>query len=196
MLIKISSNVNRYVFFSLFLTTLVIVYANFFQMDLRLAIYFPIFAAGVFMAKYKDFLDNTSITIVAFLLAISVAISFKTVAPFEQNILNMPLAFFGPLFFFMIAIRREKAMRQHKSIELISYASFFMYLFHRPVFKIMHHLYFPATGAAQIIYLVIICLPLIVAISWVGQKTYDALILNLKSNWPRTPKTHSARGVF
>lgn len=149
------------------------------SIDIRLAIYFPVFATGVLLARHEALLYRLNIAVIALLLIVSVVISCNQIAPVEQNILSMPLALFGPLLIFVFAMRRNNKIRRHWSIALLSYASLFMYLFHRPLYEIFRHIYAPASGAYQIVYLFVICLPLIVAISWLGQKAYNQFIIQL-----------------
>jgi hypothetical protein len=64
-------------------------------------------------------------------------------------------------------------------IMLISYSTWCMYLFHRPIYKLLIHIYFPEILIWQVLYLLIIGLPIIITISYFIQSTYDRVHFNL-----------------
>ena len=176
-LIHLSTHVTRYVLACALLITAMLIGGAFLRsVDARLVIYCPAFVAGVLMARHKAWLSSMNIGVMALLLIASVVISTYNVAPVEHSFLSIPLALVGSLLVLAIAARSGGRIGQHRSITFLSYASFFMYLFHRPVFAVLLNLYFPTSGAPQIMYLLAICLPCIVAVSWLAQKAYDRLL--------------------
>jgi peptidoglycan/LPS O-acetylase OafA/YrhL len=179
LLIKMSSfSTSKYSLFCLLL--IAVVYAFFMDsMDVRIAMYFPVFATGILLANHETLVSKLNIIFMALSLIVSIIISCNSIAPLDKNILSMPLALFGSLLIFVFAVRRKNEIGQHMIISVLSYASLFMYLFHRPLFKIFLDLHMPRSSTREILYLLTVCLPLIIAISWLGQKAYDRLIVYL-----------------
>jgi peptidoglycan/LPS O-acetylase OafA/YrhL len=71
----------------------------------------------------------------------------------------------------------------------VSTASYFMYLFHRPIFHGLTPLgeaLLPAGPLPEVAWLVGFCLPVIVLASWLGQRGYDALVTSLQGRGERT----------
>ena len=71
----------------------------------------------------------------------------------------------------------------YRLISNIAYATFCIYLFHRPIYEGLMLLYFPENPIFQIIYLVCLGLPVIVMIAWMIQKSYDRSMKCLKKRW-------------
>lgn len=97
----------------------------------------------------------------------------------ESNLAIMPLAVFGPWFVFLIVNMIELKLRLPWIVAQISLASFFMYLFHRPILAVMTSWVSPQGARLQLAYLLLICLPVIISISWFGQRLYDRSLLLL-----------------
>jgi len=60
-----------------------------------------------------------------------------------------------------------------------------MFLFHRPTYEALRAIYFPASFAMQLFYLLVICLPLVLATSWLLQKTYDSVVRSFDGDFSR-----------
>ena len=62
----------------------------------------------------------------------------------------------------------------------VSTPSFFMYLFHRPIFLLFTSHGFPSSAPLQLAVLLLLALPVIVAVSWKGQALYDSAVRRLQ----------------
>jgi len=142
-------------------------------LDERIILFFPTFAVGVLLASYKELIDNLRLSVVALFLIASIGITFiDNVSKFLWS----PLIVLGPLFCFIIVLKNERMIERFKIIGHIGYASLFVYLSHRPIYEVLKKLYFPQSGILQIVYLAAICLPLIIAVSWVVQRGYNNIL--------------------
>jgi peptidoglycan/LPS O-acetylase OafA/YrhL len=112
-------------------------------------------------------------------LPIAVAYSFGNLAPVEESLSSIPLVIFGPLFLFLMANRWLEGVRLPALVSLVSTASYFMYLFHRPIFRLFTSGSFPDTALGQLAVLLLICLPVTVLLSWQGQLLYDRWVRQL-----------------
>lgn len=170
----------------LFLTTAVLVIMILIMMissagDSRIIIYFPAFVLGVYWATHDIRQDTRLYLICAVLVFLSIILSVAVRNNPEESLRSMPLACFTPLAIFLLIERGANHFPESRIIYELSYAGFVMYLIHRPVYMIMLEMYYPATADHQLIYLVFICLPLIVALSWLVQLVYDNLMQKARS---------------
>ena len=151
--------------------------------DMRIAIYFPSFVAGVFFSRHSGVsgVGKTSM-ITAFFLA-SVALSFLFKNHPEQSYISIPLVLAGPLLIYTFIKQRELSIPWVRPLSWLSYASYFAYLFHRPAYEILRKLYFPDSFVMQAAYLFIFCLPLIFITSWSAQRIYDQLVRALSARY-------------
>jgi peptidoglycan/LPS O-acetylase OafA/YrhL len=175
MLINMSKNKVRYFLFCVFLFSSAYTINLYFNMlNDRLILFFPIFAVGVLLASNKEIIYNLRLSVVTLLLIASIMVTFiDNVTEFLWS----PLMVFGPLLCFLIFLRKERRIGRFRIMGYIGYASFFVYLSHRPFYDVLKKLYFPQSGILQIFYLAGICLPIIIVISWIMQKWYDNIIL-------------------
>jgi peptidoglycan/LPS O-acetylase OafA/YrhL len=183
LLIKMSKNKINYFLFCVLLFGFAILLNHFFGiLNVKLILFFPIFAVGVLFASYKELIDNLRLSVISLFLIASIMVTFiDNVTQF----LWIPLIVFGPLFCFVIILRKEKMIERFKIMGHIGYASLFVYLSHRPIYVLLKKLYFPQSEISQIFYLAAVCLPLIIVISWVLQKWYNYIILFFTSKLTR-----------
>jgi peptidoglycan/LPS O-acetylase OafA/YrhL len=175
LLINMSKNKVSYFFFCALLFGSAFMLNHFFDIfNVRLVLFFPTFAVGVLLASYKELIHNLKLSVITLLLAASILVTFIDNA---SMFIWSPLMVFGPLLCFLIASREEIIIQRFGIMRHIGYASFFVYLSHRPIYEVLKNLYFPQSGIFQIFYLAVICLPIIVAISWVLQKWHDKSML-------------------
>ncbi|MFA5983600.1 MAG: acyltransferase family protein [Methylococcaceae bacterium] len=151
--------------------------------DPRLLIYFPAFISGIYMAK-SDHLSKGFITKILVLLFGSVVLSVQVNEAPEVSYASIPLAIFSPLAIFYIFSSIKLPI--NSLVKHISYAGYVMYLIHRPIYELMLLVYYRFLTmysfnmeTLKVGYLIFICLPVIVVISYFVQKSYDKLILNL-----------------
>ena len=147
--------------------------------DERIVIYFPAFVLGIHCAAPARKRPRGALLSVLALLAI--ALSFVDTHSAEKSLFSIPLASLCPLWIFSLFERKAGRFSRHPAIETLSYASFAMYLIHRPVLLTLKSLYFPESGAGQLIYLVLVCLPAIILCAWLIQKGYDVLLTFLRN---------------
>lgn len=175
LLINMAKHKAKYFLFCAFLFSFALLCNRFLHIfDERLIIFFPAFAAGVFLASGKRLVSNLWLSVTALLLIASIMISFIDNQPI---FIWPPLSLFGPLLVFFIVLREEGRIKHFKIISQIGYSGFFMYLLHRPVFDVLSKVYLPQSGVSQIFYLTVICLPIIIVFSWILQKSYDKLLV-------------------
>lgn len=143
--------------------------------DKRLFIYFPAFAAGIAAGAglWRPeclILPAAGSTVAVFsLLAFSKGFGLLTV-PTEGA-----LALVGPVVLFGLSARNARVFVPNRFVEVVSYASFAMYLFHRPLLNMAKEMFMPQGFLLQWCYLTLLCLPAMVVISWGIQAAYDRL---------------------
>jgi len=96
----------------------------------------------------------------------------------ERAILSLlpilPLALLGPLALFQVASPIARWLHQ-PSVAFLAYASFGLYLFHRPVFAALIAVWFPTAPQAQLAYMLLFALPVALLIGAALQRAYDAV---------------------
>lgn len=146
-------------------------------LDRRIIMYFPSFALGLFIGSRRKTLSSFKPSAIAFLFAISLAVSSVN---FETKILSAlaetPLITVGAFLIFYVFNYHKRVSPYSKKIEILSYSSLCMYLFHRPVYAVLTNIYFPRNEFSQLGYLVFVCVPLIILISYFTQKGYDIFV--------------------
>jgi peptidoglycan/LPS O-acetylase OafA/YrhL len=147
--------------------------------DERIVIYFPAFVLGIHCAAPSRKRPRGALISVLALLAI--ALSFMDAHSAEKSLFSIPPASLCPLWIFSLFERNAGRFSRRPVIEALSYASFAMYLVHRPVLSTLKSLHFPESGAGQLIYLVLVCLPTVILCAWLVQKGYDVLLTSLRS---------------
>ncbi len=147
------------------------------SMDPRMVLYFPAFATGIMLAG-RDLSQTSPRTIVILGLAASAAVMLSVFdsSKVESSLLSIPLALLVPSALMLVALRYARNWGNHRLIGLIAYASFFAYLFHRPIYKVMTFVYMPSSHSAQVAYLLGACLPMALIGAWIGQTVYDQLL--------------------
>lgn len=153
--------------------------------DSRVAIYFPAFVSGIYLANLKTRRPNLMLILSFIGFSCSIILSFAVRNFPEDSYWSIPLACFGPIFIFLCLLRCKEYVPNWKLFYILGYAAYVMYLIHRPAFQTMMYLirrmantmHLPMSGVAQLVYLVFICLPLIILVSWIVQKSYDNALL-------------------
>jgi peptidoglycan/LPS O-acetylase OafA/YrhL len=159
-------------------------------LDVRILMYLPAFVFGLLVANKKiSFVENKVYLLSA--LVLGILISFITNTSYIA--LNWLLAtlMVTILPFFLFLIFKNVSMPSRIDINMIlnlSYSSYCMYLFHRPVYILFKKLYFPESDAIQLLYLVAFCLPYIALFSYIVQKSYDAIVQALSIKFSESKK--------
>lgn len=153
------------------------------QVDVRLFLYFPAFVVGLFLSPPGLDRPVRLRTLLAVLLPFvaAVVVSLPT-ERIDENLIGIPLTTFGPLLIFLVVTSWSRQLRLWPLVTLVSTASYFMYLFHRPIFWVITQRPLPESAAGQLAVLLLVCLPLTVAASWLGQKLYDRGVSALLSS--------------
>ncbi len=151
--------------------------------DPRLFLYFPSFVAGLVLspALVEPRVSGRTIALTALAMVAATLFSFHHQTRIDSSLKAIPLAVFGPLLAFLICEHWGRHLRLSPLMLAISSASFFMYLFHRPIFLIFTTHGFPSSAPLQLTVLLLLALPVIVAVSWKGQDLYDAAVRRLQT---------------
>jgi peptidoglycan/LPS O-acetylase OafA/YrhL len=107
----------------------------------------------------------------------------------DNDMTGSMLATLVPLALLVLAQRWLPRLRLCAPLMAVSTASYFMYLFHRPIFHGLTPLgetLLPPGPVPQVVWLMGFCLPVIVVVSWLGQRAYDALVTSLQARRNRT----------
>lgn len=156
------------------------------SLDIRILIYFPCFAAGLYISMNSIKMPNNNMkAIIIFALCFAVSFIETSWSEHFSFILLAPMVLTGALFI----LKTRFPIKHTLSLKLITYLSFSsyaMYLFHRPIYDVMLQIYYPNLAFLQWLYLMSVCLPLIVWLSWHIQKTYDTLDTSFRKHYDLT----------
>jgi peptidoglycan/LPS O-acetylase OafA/YrhL len=158
-------------------------------MDERFLFYLGVFIAGILEAKYK-FIEKMKFSHVVFLSLVFVIFVYLYVAfiypekipPVKPSflsfvgmkafvLLNLIMLSFVPIVFALA--KRIVRTDRYVFLQKIAYASYCMYLFHRPVWWIMVDIYNPANVKFKAAYLALLGIPVTIIVSYYLQKFYD-----------------------
>jgi peptidoglycan/LPS O-acetylase OafA/YrhL len=145
--------------------------------DIRMVMYFPSFALGIYLAD-KNILELRRALPLLLTLTVGSALlgRLDSQSP-ESSYLSTPLAAFGSLTIFLLLAPVEfKKGPLISALTQLSSASYFMYLTHRVIYYFLHAQYRPGTPLVQLLYLAGIGIPAIIAMSWLLQHHYDRLV--------------------
>ncbi len=155
--------------------------------DLRVLLYFPSFCLGLYCARHGLKTRLMNIKSALLLLIPGLILSFIELDSWTLNKLkDIPMVLSCSYLIFVISDFSEAKFKQVKLVSLLSYSSFAMYLFHRPVYITMKTVYFPENGQAQILYLATASLAMVAIISWCVQKGYDKAYALIKDSFKVT----------
>lgn len=150
--------------------------------DLRVLMYLPSFCLGIFCANFgleNQYLSGRRALI---LLPVAAGLAFIPIPLDTLDYLKvMPLITLCAYLVFYVCYANEEHFAPLKPIALLSYASFAMYLFHRPIYNLLRELYFPEQPAAQTLYLMTVGLLTVAITAWAAQKSYDRLSSTLRT---------------
>ena len=154
-------------------------------MDERFLFFFGIFVAGILGAKYK-LIEKMKFRHVIFVSPLFVILVYFYVAIINPKEIRSFLSFIGMSDFIVknliilwlvsvvfalarVIIRTDR----YVFLQKIAYASYGMYLFHRPVWWLMAYIYDPANVEIKALYLALLGIPLTIFVSYYLQKVYD-----------------------
>ncbi len=147
-------------------------------LDMRIIVYLPSFVFGLLVSRYEIEIWQNKYYLYL-VLFIGIIFSFATNSSYKG--LNMLFAtpMVTVVSFFLFTIFKKFSIEHQKinsSILIVSYSSYCMYLFHRPIYMILKKIYFPNSNILQLIYLVTFCLFCIGMFSYSMQKLYDTTV--------------------
>jgi peptidoglycan/LPS O-acetylase OafA/YrhL len=147
------------------------------RMDMRLILYFPCFAAGIFLAAGP--LPSSTLSLVGLPLLAALSLVPTLVRPshgLEGDPWAAPWALFGSIAVFVVVMRAGRNLKPPAILMQISEASFFMYLLHRPLYLWIQSVWSPSIEKEQVPYLLFVCLPIIVVVAWLCQRAYTGFV--------------------
>jgi peptidoglycan/LPS O-acetylase OafA/YrhL len=147
------------------------------RIDIRLILYFPCFAAGIFLAAGS--LPSSTLSLIGLQLLAALALVATLARPsgsLEGDPWAAPWALFGPIAVFVVVMHAGRNLKSPAILTQLSEASFFMYLLHRPIYHWMQIVWFPGTENEQISYLLLVCLPIIGIVAWLCQRAYTLFL--------------------
>ena len=161
--------------------------------DKRLVLYYGVFVFGIVCEEYKvmDNLKWHQIGSAAFVVILCMVIYSLIIYPNIFNAAIKPSIFsFIGLYAFIVSnllmigfviVSYECSkyfcnIGSYKKYKTIAYASYCMFLFHRPVWWAMTQIYNPKNSFVKLLYLLVIGIPLIITLSYYIQRWYDQLI--------------------
>jgi len=185
-LVRFAYHSKKYITFSLsimiLLMSLMVILGT---VDIRLLLYFPCFCVGIYCAIHgmKNGLTNTKYAVILLAVGLTtylIPTEWWTVEKLKQ----IPVILSSSYLIFYFCYARQKLFANIRFIMFLSYSSYGMYLFHRPLYESLKGFYFPETGLFQVLYLIGICLLVISLVSWCLQQINDKLY-TITSNWLR-----------
>jgi len=152
---------------------------NYYYLDIRIITYLVPFMLGIFTAN-NNYTPKKNILIITSILFFIFSCSVKTK---NMNLLlATPLISTSSLLLFTIFNKLTiKQKYTQKTILFLSTSSYFMYLYHRPLYMVCKNIFFPKTQLMQLFYLVTVCIFIIIPLSYLMQMTYNKTITLLMS---------------
>jgi len=147
------------------------------KMDMRLILYFPCFAAGIFLAG--ESLPSSTLSLIGLQLLAVLSLIPTLARPswsLEGDPWALPWALFGSIAVFVVVMRAGQNLKLPTILVQLSEASFFMYLLHRPLYLWMQMVWFPSSEKEQVAYLLFVCLPVIGIVAWLCQRAYAGVL--------------------
>jgi peptidoglycan/LPS O-acetylase OafA/YrhL len=175
LLLKLVERPVDYFLFSggLYLLTLVLL-TTFKTVDERVLLYFPCYVLGIYCSQYGIRTSVVNVTSALLMMGgwalLELIVTNSWMFSLFRNTL-MVVSF--SYLILVISHLNEKNFKRLTIVSLLSYSSFTMYLFHRPVYIDLTALYFPENEQLQVLYLSTVCLVAVVCVSWAVQKAYD-----------------------
>jgi peptidoglycan/LPS O-acetylase OafA/YrhL len=162
------------------------------QVDPRLFLYFPPFVVGLLVSSQLE-PERLSPWGLLLVLALGVAGALESLvhvgSQLDNDMIGSVLATLVPLALLVLVQRWLPRLRLWAPLMAVSTASYFMYLFHRPIFHWLSPLgkaLLPAGPVPEVAWLMGFCLPVIVVVAWLGQRAYDTLVTSIQARRSRT----------
>jgi peptidoglycan/LPS O-acetylase OafA/YrhL len=146
------------------------------NVDFRIITYFPAYLFGIIISLKGDNYINKKICFFVFIAGTFISLLLYQNRIQVDRLSSIFMLTTAPYFIFLFFKKKITIPDKLKLLILnLSFSSYCMYLFHRPIYIITTKVYFPESGFLQILYLVFFSLPCIIIFSYFVQKTYDKL---------------------
>ncbi len=141
----------------------------------RLAMYLPSYCVGLWLAAHAVSWRQVLIFgLVAALPALAVSMQADT-RMIESSLFSIPWALAMSAALFGAAMAGEGSLPRWGWILFVAQASYFLYLFHRPVYALVLKVYDPAGWEGRAALIVLLALPVAIVAAWIGQRIYDRI---------------------
>lgn len=198
---RLLDNPKAYVFYFLILATIICVVRNAFaQANIMVftngfAIYLAFFASGMLYSVQEDRIQSFTQKKAVLLLGLPIVVASWTcliasfsVFPREENIYLYTFRFLSILIttvpFFLLILRHSHRIRIRFSLNrvltMMSFSSFLVFLFHRPIWSAMENIW-PARSIMQSSFILLLGLPTIFGLSYLGQSIYKSMLDRFKT---------------
>lgn len=155
------------------------------NIDKRFLIYFPCFYAGILFNRLRLLPNmlkwqNLLISIILFFICLSLDkfIQIRTLR--LANCTVIALTFTTIIIYISNALTR---LSVYKIFSWVAYSSMAAYMFHRQIIGAFRRLsIWPEDGIARLLFLLLVCVPLILLLGYAIQKAYDFIVKRLKAN--------------
>lgn len=181
--IKYISIIKRLALMSVFVLFAFGIQIVFHSVDPRFFYYYIVYCGGIVCAIYYK---NLCLAVLRskwalVILLIYVPLFSILAFGFGNRLLMMGAGYVGimVLLNFSMLLSKMRAELFQRVVDVLSYASMCMYLFHREIYWVLLKLYNPVTNWGGVSYLFVIGLPLVFAISYCIQKFYDKMTVRL-----------------
>ncbi len=162
---------NSFIFIIIFILLIILK-----TVDYRILLYFPSYCLGLYCSRYGLVTRAVNYKVGVLSLLIWVGIFLIETNSWTLNQLkNIPLVLSFSYLIFLVSHLNENKLKNFKIISKLSYSSYAMYLFHRPIYSSLIYLYFPSNNNEQVLYLMGPCLLIVFFLSWAIQKLYDSM---------------------
>ncbi len=145
------------------------------QADKRLLVYFPVFAAGILWSSRSITPRVWQAALLGIGALLAAAANMHIQFGLASVMLAACVALFGATTAYMWVEIMAPGLGANRWLVLVSYASFAMYLFHRPILSLLTGIFLPAGFLPQMAFLWCAGLPLVVLVAWFVQRGYDKL---------------------
>lgn len=150
------------------------------SVDRRLFYYFPCFAGGAILAPVSI---SAICSLRLFGGALLAFVSFSCCYYFgladfvHRYVFRSAISFTGAFVILGIAFRLTRISSLMPVFNWVSYGSMATYLFHRQLFQLIEdYIWWPGDGVGRYIYLLLLCIPGIMAVGFCIQWSYDAFV--------------------
>lgn len=146
-------------------------------LDRRLILFLPCFVVGILFAGRTPKLTWGLGAVLAVLWGLSVWLT--VLIPYEQlkdSPLQVPMGVVSAILAFLLVYRFADHLKPPAVVLWVSYASYFMYLFHRPLYATVTPSLAGFSTPVRTAILVGVIVPVLVALTYLLQKGYDKVI--------------------